>query len=112
LFLVLFRVHSRDANAKPKFLRRSDLQLLDLVSDDWFIDAEVMVKTAALGITWAEHPVRFLKRQGGRSNVRLSTIKEFLANLLRWRFGGLYSTWRRRTVRLSAQNAAEFSHHD
>lgn len=93
LFAVLFRVHSRDANAKPKFLRRSDLELLKLVSDDWFIDAEIMIKSAALGITWAEHPVRFLRRQGGRSNVRLGTIYEFLANLLRWRFKGLYSAW-------------------
>jgi glycosyltransferase involved in cell wall biosynthesis len=99
LFRVLFAIRARDANAKPKFLRKEDLAKLALVSDDWFIDAEVMIKTAALGIQWAEEPVEFRKRDGGKSNVRVGSIVEFLSNLARWRFGQTYKTWKRTTLR-------------
>jgi glycosyltransferase involved in cell wall biosynthesis len=99
MFRVLFDVRAGDANAKPKFLRKEDLAKLALVSDDWFVDAEVMIKTAALGIEWAEEPVEFRKRDGGKSNVRLGSIVEFLRNLGRWRFGSTYRVWKRITLR-------------
>jgi glycosyltransferase involved in cell wall biosynthesis len=98
MFRGLFAVQAGDANAKPKFLRKEDLAKLALVSDDWFIDAEVMIKTAALGIKWAEEPVEFRKRDGGRSNVRIGSIIEFLRNLGRWRFGPTYKAWKRTTL--------------
>ncbi len=98
LFFVLFRLHARDANAKPKFLRRANLRVIDPVSDDWFIDAEIMIKAASIGTVWSEQPVKFLKRKAGRSNVRLGTILEFLRNLVRWRFGGRYSAWKAQVV--------------
>ena len=99
MFRVLFAVAARDANAKPKFLRKEILAKLALVSDDWFIDAEVMIKTTALGIQWGEWPVEFCKRNGGRSNVRLGSITEFLRNLWRWRWGREYKAWKRTTLR-------------
>jgi len=98
LFHFLFRVRPRDANAKPKFFHKEDLTKLALESDDFFIDTEVMIKVEALGITWAEEPIEFCKRVGGASSVRLSSIMEFLYNLLRWRFGQGYRTWKRTTL--------------
>ncbi len=99
MFRLLFAVRVGDANAKPKFLRKEDLAKLALVSDDWFVDAEVMIKTAALGIAWAETPIEFRKRAGGKSNVRLGSIVEFLRNLARWRCGQTYKTWKQTTLR-------------
>ncbi|MCG3149439.1 MAG: Undecaprenyl-phosphate 4-deoxy-4-formamido-L-arabinose transferase [Verrucomicrobiae bacterium] len=98
LFRVLFGFRAHDVNAKPKFLHKEDLAKLALVSNDWFIDAEVMIKSAALGIHWDEIPVRFRERTGGSSNVRISSIIEFLNNLGCWRFGQLYNTWKRTTL--------------
>jgi glycosyltransferase involved in cell wall biosynthesis len=98
MFRVLFAVRAGDANAKPKFLCKEDLAKLALVSDDWFVDAEVMIKTAALEIEWADEPVEFRKRDGGKSNVRLGSIIEFLRNLGRWRFGPTYRAWKRTTL--------------
>jgi glycosyltransferase involved in cell wall biosynthesis len=98
LFRALFGVRARDTNAKPKFLRKEDLAKLALVSNDWFIDAEVMIKCSALGIEWDETPVRFRERSGGSSNVRLGSMIEFLKNLGRWRFGSQYMSWKRTTL--------------
>ena len=95
LFKFLFCVRARDVNAKPKFLRKEDLAKLTLVSNDWFIDAEVMIKSSALGIEWVEEAVEFRKRASGTSNVRIGLIVEFLKNLLRWRYGRIYRTWKR-----------------
>jgi glycosyltransferase involved in cell wall biosynthesis len=95
LFKLLFCVRARDANAKPKFLRKEDLAKLALVSNDWFVDAEVMIKSSALGIEWAEEAVEFHKRASGASHVRIGSIVEFLKNLWCWRFGRIYRTWKR-----------------
>ena len=100
LFKLLFHVRQHDANAKPKFLRKDDLTKLALASDDFFLDAEVMIKTEALGIVWAEEPIEFRKRAGGASSVRLSSVVEFLNNLLRWRFGRDYRAWKRTALQL------------
>ena len=97
LFRLLLGVPVQDANAKPKFLRKEDLAKLSLVSNDWFIDAEIMIKISALGIGWSEIPVEFHRRARGASNVRLRSIVEFLRNMARWRFGGLLEAWKQTT---------------
>lgn len=98
MFRLLFPVGTGDANAKPKFLRKEDLVKLALVSDDWFVDAEIMIKMAALGVPWSEEEVEFRKRPGGSSNVKLSSIVEFLRNFWRWRFGPAYRSWKQTTL--------------
>ena len=94
VFKILFRIPQRDVNAKPKFMHRSDFLRIAPISKDWFIDPEVMIKAAALGVVWVEVPVEFRRRSRGQSSVRVQTALEFFRNLIRWRFGGQLPAWR------------------
>jgi hypothetical protein len=81
LFKAMFGFICQDVNGKPKVLKPEALQRLTLTSTDWFIDAELMLSANKLGMSVEEVPVIFHKRPSGNSNVRLSTIIEFLQNM-------------------------------
>jgi glycosyltransferase involved in cell wall biosynthesis len=86
LFQILFpgpRV--RDVNAKPKVMTRAAYERLDLESDDWFIDAEIMIQARRLGLRIGEVETDFLALTGRRSFINLRTLLEFLGNLARYR---------------------------
>jgi len=86
---ILFRgLGSIDINGNPKVLPREYLERMNLQSKDWFLDAEVMIKAKRLGLPVYEMNVIAQMRRGGKSNVRGSTIREFIRNLLKYRFGG------------------------
>jgi dolichol-phosphate mannosyltransferase len=86
---VLFRsLGSIDINGNPKILPREYLERMNLRSKDWFLDAEVMIKAKRLGLPVYEMNVIAQMRRGGKSNVSRNTIKEFVKNLLKYRFGG------------------------
>ncbi len=74
-------------NGQPKGLTRSAHERLDLRTDDWFTDAEILLKAKELGLRVVEVPVRFHPRRAGGSNVGLGTVWEFLVNMARWRLG-------------------------
>jgi glycosyltransferase involved in cell wall biosynthesis len=89
LFRVLFpRSTIRDVNSKPKAMTRSAYEQLDLVSDDWFVDAEIMLQAQRNRLEVAEIPVVFAKNPERNSFVRLSTVGEFLRHLFRYRLLG------------------------
>ena len=78
-----------DINSTPKLFRYDFLQkILPLQSDDWFIDAEIMIKSVRItaGYQIRELPIDFYPRQFGKSNVRISTCFEFMRNLLFFKF--------------------------
>ncbi len=77
---------SIDINGNPKVFPREYLDQMGLQSKDWFLDAEVMIKAKQLGLSVYEMNVIAQMREGGSSNVRGSTIKEFLRNLILFRF--------------------------
>ncbi len=85
LFGLLLPVTSRDLNGTPKVLHAADLAVLNLASEDWFLDPECMIRAAEEGFRIVEVPVDFLVRGSGRSHVRASTMLEFLGNLWRWK---------------------------
>jgi glycosyltransferase involved in cell wall biosynthesis len=86
LFHALFPgLAVRDINAKPKILTRSAYERLRLQSDDWFIDAEIMIQARRLGFRIGEIETEFLGLTGRRSFVRMSAVVEFLGNLVRYR---------------------------
>ncbi len=85
LFKMFFGSICNDINGKPKILKRKALQQLGLTSNDWFIDAEMMLAARKLGFSIDEVPVVFKQRAGGQSNVRMSTIFEFLGNMFAMR---------------------------
>ncbi len=93
LFHVLFPgLAVRDVNAKPKLLTRSAYERLTLRSDDWFIDAEILIQGRRLGFRIGEIATEFLGLTGRRSFVRMAAVIEFLRNLVRYRL--LELRWR------------------
>jgi hypothetical protein len=78
-------VNARDVNAKPKILTRAAYESLDLVSDDWFLDAEIMIQARRHRFRIAEIPTEFLGLASRRSFVNFAAILEFLGNLVRFR---------------------------
>jgi glycosyltransferase involved in cell wall biosynthesis len=88
LFRLLFGTRGLwDINGQPKAMTRAAHEQLDLRTDDWFTDAEIVLKARSLGLRIVEVPVRFGPRRIASSNVGLGTVWEFLANMVRWRLG-------------------------
>ena len=86
IFRLLFRTKGLwDINGKPKALTRAAYERLDLRSDDWFVDAEIVLKARELGLTILELPVEFFENEERASLVRPSAILEFARNMLRVR---------------------------
>jgi hypothetical protein len=75
----------RDVNAKPKVLTRSAYERMTLRSDDWFIDAEIVIQSRRLGLRIGETETEFLGLTGRRSFIRMGAVFEFLRNLVRYR---------------------------
>jgi len=88
LFVCLFRTRGLwDINGKPKGLTRRAYERMDLRSDDWFIDAEIVLAARKLGLTVHELPVVFRVNVHRRSFVRIAAIGEFLRNMAAHRLG-------------------------
>ena len=92
-------IGSTDVNANPKFLPAEVMRRMELCSDDWFLEAEIMLKARHLRLPVVEIPVRGRPREAGTSHVRFSAVLEFMRNMLIYRFGGPWKAWRRRTTR-------------
>jgi glycosyltransferase involved in cell wall biosynthesis len=86
LFMLLFRTRGLwDINGKPKGLTRAAYQQMDLKSDDWFIDAEIVLEAQRKGLRIIEMPVIFRRNEERASFVRVSAIWEFIGNMARAR---------------------------
>jgi 4-amino-4-deoxy-L-arabinose transferase-like glycosyltransferase/glycosyltransferase involved in cell wall biosynthesis len=82
IFAILFPgADFHDVNSKPKIFTREAYQKLDLKSDDWFLDAEMMIKARRLGLKVGEVPTVFLKNLQRKTFVRLNAVWEFVRNL-------------------------------
>ncbi|MFN0006570.1 MAG: glycosyltransferase family 2 protein [Planctomycetota bacterium] len=89
LMTVLFPgIGSIDVNGNPKILPREALERMQLVSKDWFLDAEILLKARSLLLPVVEVDVAGHAREGGRSNVRAATCLEFARHLFAYRFLG------------------------
>ena len=84
--LLFPTVRSKDVNSKPKILTRASYERLDLSSNDWFIDAEIMIQAGNLGFRVAELPTYFnAPTRNSGSFINFFTILEFVKNLIRFR---------------------------
>lgn len=89
LFLLLFRTFGLwDINGKPKALTRHAYSQMDLSSDDWFIDAEIVLAARKAKLRIGEMSVVFLENPERSSFVKLTAIVEFLRNMFRYRLRG------------------------
>jgi glycosyltransferase involved in cell wall biosynthesis len=86
LFRLIFRTGPLwDINGKPKAITRAAYQQMNLTSDDWFIDAELVLAARRLGLTIGEMPVIFRENEERSSFVKPSAILEFVVNMLKAR---------------------------
>ena len=87
IFRILFPgLNSRDINSKPKIITQQAFQKLQLTSNDWFADAEIMLEVRRLKLSFFEFPVVFSQIKERRSFVKVSAIIEFIKNLITYRF--------------------------
>jgi len=86
IFRLLFKIDVHDVNSKPKLILRSKYQNLELKSDDWFIDTEIMIQAKAANLSIGEIPIHFYAISERASFVKPSAILEFSRNLFRYRF--------------------------
>ncbi len=96
LFVLLLwpRLGSLDVNGSPKILRRDRLIAMELTSEQWFLDPELMIKAHYMGLRVLELNVFARMRGTGLSNVRASTCWEFFRELLVFRFSDVLPRWR------------------
>lgn len=86
VFSLLFpALKSKDINSKPKIFTREVYNQMTLTSDDWFIDAEIMIEINKLGVPFYEFPTKFYSLHGRQSFVKFSAIFEFVLNLLKFK---------------------------
>jgi glycosyltransferase involved in cell wall biosynthesis len=94
LFHRFFRGSSnlRDVNSKPKIMTRKAYERMTLESDDWFIDAELILNCVNLNLRVYEIPVEFQSLGKRKSFVKPGAIFEFLKHMIEYRFGSRSST--------------------
>lgn len=95
-----------DVNGNPKIMPADILKLMELSSEDWFLEAEVMLKARHLKLRVIEINVKGQPREAGHSHVRFRTILEFMRNMVTYRFGGPWREWRRRVNQLNELKTA------
>lgn len=88
LFRILFPAYEgNDVNSKPKLLTRELYRDLDLQSDGWFIDAEIVLGSLERRARISEVPIEFAALETRPSFVRAPAVLEFLSQLFAYRFG-------------------------
>lgn len=87
LFSLLFHpgFPVRDINSKPKILTRQAYTMLNLQSNDWFTDAEIMIQAFEKKLRICEVSTIFYKNERRASFVGPETIFEFIYNLIHYR---------------------------
>lgn len=97
LFRILWpRISTLDVNGTPKLIPRDVLLAMDLQSERWFLDPEIVIKAHYMGVRVLEYNTFARMRGHGLSHVRAGTAWEFFRKLLRYRFLGALSGWKER----------------
>ncbi len=76
---------SNDINGKPKIFTREAYNKLNLESNDWFIDAEIMIKASRNNFRIGEMEVIFKKNPERPSFISFKANVEFIKNIIVWR---------------------------
>ena len=86
LFKLLFPgINAWDMNSKPKIMTREFYEKMNLESNGWFIDAEIMIFARRLHARIGEVQTIFLSMDSRPSFVKPFSILEFLGNLFWYR---------------------------
>lgn len=71
LLRLVFGLVVRDVNFGFKIFKRKEIEKLNLISNGWFIDAEILLELKKNGILPIEMPIVYKDRTAGRSSVDL-----------------------------------------
>ncbi len=82
MFKMIFRAPTQDVNGVPKVFTRECYTNMDISSTNWFIDAEIMLKSMNGPYKFGEVPLIYHRREGGSSNVNFLTVVEFIVNMI------------------------------
>ncbi|HUU29520.1 MAG TPA: glycosyltransferase family 2 protein [archaeon] len=82
LVRLLLGLRVKHINSAFKMFKRELIQSFDLISNGWFIDAEIVYRVQAKKIKYAEIPVEVTERIKGKSNVSLSAPVSALKELV------------------------------
>ena len=86
IFHIFFPgISCHDVNSKPKIFKADALQKMELLSDDWFIDAEIMIQARRLKLNYSEISTQFTKLDSRKSFVKPGAITEFIVNMILYR---------------------------
>ena len=94
LRIIFPRVYIYDGNSKPKIFTRSALEALRLTSDNWFIDAEIVIQACYKGFIVAQVPTIFNRNAHRSSFVNIAAVGRFFLDLIRYRLSA-NAPWRR-----------------
>lgn len=75
----------KHVNSAFKLLRRTGVQGLNIISNHWFSEAEILYRLQERHVSWVEIPVPLNERIGGSSSVTPFTFLTMLKELLRFR---------------------------
>jgi glycosyltransferase involved in cell wall biosynthesis len=89
--ILFFPIAGTDMNAKPKIFTREAYEKLRLESNDWFIDAEIMIQARRHGFRIGEVSTEFYAHKERPSFISLRAIWEFIKNIIRYRWKELFS---------------------
>jgi glycosyltransferase involved in cell wall biosynthesis len=78
---VALGIHVRHVNSAFRVIRRPIAAGLDIVSNGWFVDAEVLYWINKLQYRYVEIPVPLIKRRNGRSTVGAFTFLDVLKEM-------------------------------
>jgi len=78
LLRVIFGLVVRDVNFSFKLFRRRRINELDLISNGWFIDAEILLGLKEKGVLPIEMPVEYRDRISGNSSINILTPFDIL----------------------------------
>lgn len=81
---MLIGLRVRHVNSSFKLYKRESIQSLDLRSDGWLIDAEIVYNLDRRGLKYEEIPVPSIERVAGRSSVGLTTPFSLLRDVVKF----------------------------
>ena len=86
IFKILFPgLNCRDINSKPKIMTRKVYNCMNLNSNGWFIDAEIMIQAGKMNLKIGETPTIFHQINYRSSFVKFRSVWEFFVNLIWYR---------------------------
>lgn len=96
IFNILMRIlfpgiAPKDINGKPKIMTREAYEKLNLESNDWFIDAEIMIKARRFGFRTGDVETVFYKHPKRASFISFRAVMEFVKNIILYRIKEYYA---------------------